>query len=78
MEHAEAFANKLADEVGLVIKAAGISQRELANKTGIPLVTLSRRLAATGRGFTMAELLLVTDAVGADLPGLIARAEAAA
>ena len=77
MERTEAFANKLAEEVAIAIKEAGISQRELASKTGIPLVTLSRRLAATGRGFTMAELLLVADAVGVDLPELIARAEAA-
>lgn len=52
------------------LKEAGLPQRTVAAETGIPIVTLSRRL--TGKSsFTVHELDLIADLLGTDVATLI-------
>ena len=78
MNHMET--NSIADRVAAEVKAAmkdeGISQREMARRTGIPLNTLSARLNPRSiRPFTMGELGLVLDTLNISLVELAVRAE---
>ena len=57
--------------------AAGVSQRELATRTGLPLVTLNRRLTGTGKPFDLQELLSITATLGLSLTDVVLRAERA-
>ena len=75
MDRSEALDRQLTAEVREAVKAAGLSQRDLAGRTGIPLVTLSRRLTGQGRGFTVDELLRIGEALGLSLVDLALRAE---
>lgn len=61
MEH-DVYAQRIAEKVTAAIQAAGLSQREVAAETGIPLVTLNRRLNGHAP-FTVAELYCVAVAL---------------
>lgn len=65
-------------EIREAMQAAGVSQRVLSARTGLPLVTLSRRLTDNGRPFDLAELLAIADALEVNLAELVIRAERAA
>ena len=74
MNTPEATSARLTAAVGDAIKAAGLSQRAVAERCGIPLVTLNRRL--TGRtAFTVIEVAAIADALGTSLLDLAVRAE---
>lgn len=74
MNTPEATSARLTAAVADAVKASGLSQRTLAEKCGIPLVTLNRRL--TGRNpFTVVEVAAIADALGTSLLDLAVRAE---
>ncbi len=76
MDTPEVISHHLSQVVGAAIKSAGESQRSVAAKTGIPLVTLSRRL--TGRtSFTFAEVAAIAGVIGVSVVELVLRAERA-
>lgn len=75
METHEALARQMAGEVRAAMGHAGISQRDLAATTGLPLVTLSRRLTGKGKPFDIGELALIADTLGLSLVELAIRAE---
>lgn len=70
-------ARDIATSLASAIREAGWSQRDVADATGIPLVTLSRRL--TGKSpLTITELAAITEAIGVSLAALVLAAEDAA
>lgn len=75
MDNTEALDRQLTAEVREAMKAAGMSHREMAAATGIPLVTLSRRLSGQGKGFTVVEVLAIADVLGISLVELALRAD---
>ena len=76
MDTPETTAQRFAEEVRAGMEVAGISQRDMAARTGIPLVTLSRRL--TGRSpFTIPELAAITSEIGISLVEIALRVERA-
>lgn len=58
-------------------KAAGLTQEELAERTGIALRTLARRESGLSR-WTTDEIAAVADALGADASDLMKSADATA
>lgn len=71
----EAFNRHLVRVTGEAIKAAAMSQRVVAERAGIPLVTLNRRL--TGKAaLTVPELASIAEVIGARLVDLVSTAEA--
>ncbi len=65
----------IAAAVSAALRDAGISQRDAAARTGIPLATLGRRL--TGRSpFIVTELALLGELTGLTVTDLISRGEA--
>ncbi|HEY0216633.1 MAG TPA: helix-turn-helix transcriptional regulator [Cellulomonas sp.] len=77
METPERFTASLAEVVAGQIKSAGLSQRDVSSRAGVPLVTLSRRL--TGRSpFNIAELVAVASVLGVSVVDLALKAERAA
>ena len=75
MDTNQALEQQLAAEVREAARSAGVSRNQLAELTGIPFVTLTRRLASTGKGFTVAELVAVAAALDLSLVELALRAE---
>lgn len=75
METQEPLARQIADEVRTAMERAGVSQRDLATKTGLPLVTLSRRLTSKGKPFDIGELAMIADALDLSMVELVIRAE---
>lgn len=75
METPEAIARQVAIEIENVRKSAGVSQRDLAEATGIPLVTLNRRLTGQGKPFTFAEVAAVAQSLGTTITEIALRAE---
>jgi len=74
MNTPEAISARLTAAVADAIKMAGLSQRAVSEQTGIPLVTLSRRL--TGRtAFTVIELAAIAQVLNLSLVELAVRAE---
>lgn len=74
MTTADWFSRSLGVVIADRMKAAGIAQRGMAEKSGIPLVTLSRRL--TGKStFTIAELVTIAYVLGDEVTDLVDRAE---
>lgn len=59
------------------LEKSGVSQRSAADKTGIPLVTLSRKLRGLSP-FTVAELDAVAQAAGTTITAISQQAEGAA
>ena len=74
MTTAQQISEGLASAVREALKNAGLSQRAASEKTGIPLVTLNRRLR-DGRGFTAIELGTIAEACGTSLVDLALKAE---
>jgi len=74
-EWAHAVTKRLAEVVSAAIKTAGLSQREVASRTGIPMSTLSRRLTGRGRPFFVGELFDIGDVIGVSASEPLAAAE---
>jgi len=75
MDTTEALDRQLTAEVLAAMKAARKSQRDMADATGIPLVTLGRRLGGNGKGFTVLELMRICEALGISFVEPALRAE---
>jgi transcriptional regulator with XRE-family HTH domain len=74
MTSAEGLTDGLAKVVSDAMKAHGKNQRDIAEATGIPLVTLNRRL--TGRSpFVITELIAIAEVLDVSLVELVVRAE---
>ena len=71
-------ADQLAACMRVAVEESGISRRELALRTGIPLVTLQRRLTTPGGKLQAAEAFAIADALATPLSGLVALAETSA
>lgn len=70
----EQISQRLAEVVVAAIKAAGHSQRDVAEASGIPLVTLNRRL--TGRSsFTIPEIAAISEVIDTGVTELFLRVE---
>lgn len=67
----------ISQAVSSALKAAGISQREAAERSGIPITTLSRRLTGNSP-FLVTELAVLASMVGTTVSELAATAEASA
>lgn len=66
---------QVAQAVAEAVKAGGWSEKGLAEATGIPRVTLRRRLAG-GAPFNVAELAAIADALGTTVTALTSEAVA--
>lgn len=64
-----AYPIRVAQAVTEAMNAGGWSEKALAETTGIPRVTLRRRLA--GAAFNVAELAAIADALGTTVSELI-------
>lgn len=74
MNTPEAISARLTATVAAAIRTAGLTQRAVSERTGIPLVTLSRRL--TGRtAFNMVELAAIAEVLDLSVVELAVRAE---
>lgn len=73
----EALARQVLAEIRQAMKAAGISQRDIAKATGIPLVTLNRRLVGTGKPMDLSEVAAIAAVLGLSLTEVALRAERA-
>lgn len=74
MVTAQADADAIAAAVASALQAAGISRREAAARSGIPLTTLQRRL--TGRSpFLTTELAVLAALAGTQASAIVAAAE---
>lgn len=74
MNTPEATSARLTAAVADAMKTAGVSQRSMSDRCGIPLVTLNRRL--TGRtAFTVVEVAAIAGQLGLSLVELALRAE---
>lgn len=62
MEHRNDFATMVANRVGDLIGASGVTRTWICEQTGIPRVTLHRRLSGLSP-FTLAELDRIADAL---------------
>jgi|GEM_PF-4682527 hypothetical protein len=65
----------VAEVVRDAMKDAKINQRQLANQTGIPLVTLARRLSGGSQTFNVPELAAIGQVVGLSVVELAVRIE---
>lgn len=74
MEHIYPTAVDLAETIKVAMRAAHISQRELAEQSGVALTTLGRRL--NGSPIEYDELTAVAKALGRSASSLIAETEA--
>lgn len=68
------LSDRLADAIRDATTAAGVSQRELAARTGIPLVTINRKLNHASP-FNAIELGAISEALGTSLVDLALKAE---
>lgn len=68
------YPRQVSQTVAEAMMAQGWSQKALAEATGIPRVTLRRRLA--GAAFNVAELAAIADALGTTVTDLVDRAAA--
>ena len=69
---------EVSEAVKSAIKAAGLSQREVATAAGIAPSTLSRRFTGRGRPFLVSELFDIANVIGVDVSDLVRAAEDAA
>lgn len=67
--------SRLVDVINQQIQASNLSVTEMIEKTGIPKVTLHRRLR-TGHGLTIAELESLADQLNTTPAALMTQAEA--
>lgn len=63
----------MAAVVSEAIRASGMSQRAVADKAGLPLVTLNRKLLGS-RSFNTLELAAISQTIGVSLVELALRA----
>lgn len=75
MEHPPATLSSLSEVVKQRLEDAGISQRQAASQTGIPLTTLSRRLTGNS-SFSVTELAALAGLFGIPVSRLAIEAEA--
>jgi transcriptional regulator with XRE-family HTH domain len=68
------YPRQVSQTVAEAMMAQGWSEKALAEATGIPRVTLRRRLA--GAAFNVAELAAIADALGTTVTDLVDRAAA--
>lgn len=74
MNTPKATSDRLTVVIGDAMKAAKVSQRAMAEATGIPLVTLNRRL--TGHAaFTVVEMAAIAEVLNLSIVELAIRAE---
>ena len=66
---------EVSEAVKSAIKAAGLSQREIATAAGIATSTLNRRLTGRGRPFLVNELFDIATVIGVDVSDLLRAAE---
>lgn len=69
MDTAATYPQRVALNVAEAMQAGGWSEKRLADETGIPRVTLRRRLA--GAAFNVAELAAIAAALGTTVADLI-------
>jgi len=74
MTTASTFSQSVAGVVGSAIKTQRKTQREIAEASGLPLVTLNRKLSGH-RPFTMTELAAVAEVLGTTVTDIVLRAE---
>lgn len=74
VEHPEQTSRSLAGVISHRLREAGISQREAAIRTGIPLTTLSRRLTGTSP-LLVTELASLASVLGVSVSCLANEAE---
>ena len=74
MNTPEAINRSLVNAVEEARKGAGMSQRDLPDKAGVPLTTLHHKLRGH-RPLNITELALISDALGLSLTELALRAE---
>lgn len=75
MDTPEALSRQIATEVRTAMETAGLSQRDVADATTIPLVTLNRRLVGGGKPFDLVELANVAGVLKLSVTELVLRAE---
>ncbi len=61
-----------------LLREAKIGQAEAARRSGIPLVTLNRRLTGRGRPILMSELFRLREVLGVSVAEMAVRAESIA
>ena len=74
MTTAESLSRRLSQAIKEAASDAGISQRDLADRAGIPLVTISRKLNHQ-HPFNAVELGAISEVLGISLVELALRAE---
>lgn len=77
MDAPNALAQQVAAEIRSAMESRNVSQREVAARTGVPLVTLNRRLTGQGKPFDLAELAMTAEALDMSVVDLVIRAERA-
>lgn len=75
MDTPEAIARQVSIEIKAAMDLARLSQREVAEATQIPLVTLNRRLSGTGKPFDFGEVGAIAGVLGLSVTELVLRAE---
>lgn len=63
------YSARVASKVADAMEAGGWSEKAMAESTGIPRVTLRRRLA--GAAFNVAELAAIADTLGTTVSALV-------
>lgn len=71
----EPLTSRLVGVINRQIQADNLSVFSVAEKTGIPHVTLRRRLTSYGRGLTVDEVVRIAAELGTTPTALIAQAE---
>lgn len=74
MNTPEAVNRSLIQVIDTARKDAGLSQRDLANRSGVPLTSLHAKLKGH-RSFTIIEVGLIADTLGMTLTDLALQAE---
>jgi transcriptional regulator with XRE-family HTH domain len=75
MDTTNTYPRRVSEIVAEAMVAEGWSEKAMAEATGIPRVTLRRRLA--GAAFNVAELAAIADALGTTVSALTDKADAA-
>lgn len=73
----EPLTSRLVGVINQQIQGKNLSVISVAEKTGIPHVTLRRRLTSHGRGLTVDEVVRIAAELGTTPTALVSQAEAA-
>lgn len=68
------FENRLSSDMRSIADAKGITVAQIARATGYPPSTLRRKLSGTPGRLTATEVLMVCEAIGADVADVWGRA----